>query len=568
MKSVFQNFTQTEKFYLLVLAAISFLVVLPVLFSGIPYGYDLPHHYQCAMTFYEAFLEGDFYPSWAANRNFGYGGMESRLYPPVAHYSLAVGYFLTGSWHIGSWLVFLLFTFLGALGIYLWAKEYLPARRAVFAGCFYALMPYHLNQLYNTFFFAEFVGSAILPFSFYFVSRVCRRGKAADVAGLAVSFAALILTHLPLTVIGSICLTIYALTLLKRENPWRQFGKLSAGVLLGLGVSSFFWTKVLLERDLMAKAAVYADLWLDYRLNFLLTPIQTFEGDLPTTIYETSLIFYDFQLLVILVLTAGCTVPFLIWLKGKELRMKGIWLIFGLSVFLAIPASRFVWDTVKPLQEVQFPWRWMAIISITASMLSANYLNHLFDWFKTKNRAFALIVAGCILSFITYSASQIVRPALYIEKEKVSAYMEKTSADIGFTFWWTIWARKEAFEIKEKVAAENRSVQFQKWTATEKEFEVSEGVSAPARIAVLYHPNWRAAVNGAPVEIKPDPHGAVLIPLDDKMSRVRLIFREPFAVVFAQRIAVFTALLLFLLLVIPVGCKFRSNALDLSTIEN
>ncbi len=569
MRSALQNFFRTEKFFLLAMAAVSVILLLPALFNGIPYGYDLPHHYQCAMTFYESFLAGDFYPSWSLNRNFGFGGMESRLYPPVSHYSLAVAYYLTGDWHFGSWLVFLIFTFLGALGIYLWAKEYLPARQAVFAGCFYALMPYHLNQLYNTFFFAEFAGSAVLPFAFYFVSRVCRRGKASDIAGLAIAFAALVLTHLPLTVIGSICLTIYAVTLLKRENVLLQITKLSAGVLLGLAASSFFWMKVLLERDLIAKAAVYADLWLDYRLNFLLTPVQTFEGDLPTTIYETSLIFYDYQLLMILVLTVGCTLPFLVWLKGREFRMKGVWLIFGLAVFLAIPFSRFVWDAVKPLQEVQFPWRWMAIVSIAASMLSASYLDHLFDWFKTKNRPLALMIGGCLLAFITYSASQIIRPALYIETEKVPQYMEKTSADIGFTFWWTVWARKEIFENKEKVTAENRAAQIRKWTATEKEFEISEGGAAQeeARIAVFYHPNWKASVNGAPVEVKSDPHGAVLIPLDNKTSHIRLIFEEPFAVKTAQRISVLAAILLLLMLVFPSGKKLRSNNLPLLTVE-
>lgn len=243
MKTVLQNFARTEKFRLLMLAAVSFILLIPVLVNGIPYGYDLPHHYQCAITFYEGFLNGDLYPSWSLNRNFGYGGMESRLYPPVSHYSLAVAYYFAGDWHIASWLVFLLFTFLGALGIYLWAKEYLPARQALFAGCIYALAPYHLNQLYNTFFFAEFVGSAVLPFSFYFVSRVCRRGKISDVVGLAASLAVLILTHLPLTVIGAICLAIYSLARLKRENFPAQIAKLSGAVALGLMASSFFWTK-------------------------------------------------------------------------------------------------------------------------------------------------------------------------------------------------------------------------------------------------------------------------------------------------------------------------------------
>jgi uncharacterized membrane protein len=559
MKSALQNFTGTEKFYLLVLAAVSVVVVLPVLFNGIPYGYDLPHHYQCAMTFYEAFQTGDFYPSWSLNRNFGYGGMETRLYPPVSHYSLAVAYYLTGSWHFGSWLVFTIFTFLGALGIYLWAKEYLPARQAVFAGCFYALMPYHLNQLYNTFFYAEFVGSALLPFSFYFVARVCRRGTAADVAGLAISFAALVLTHLPLTVIGSLCLAIYALTHLKRGQLFAQIGKLSAGVALGLAASSFFWTKVLLERDLMAKTSVYPDPWLDYRFHFLLTPLQSFDGELLTRIYETSSFYYDLMFLMMVVLVAGCTVPFLIRLKGKEFKMRGVWVLFGLSVFLAIPFSRFVWDAFKPLQEVQFPWRWLAIVAIAASMLSAGYINHLFEWFKTKHRPLALIIGGCILSFATYSVSQVIRQAPYIEKDGVVTYMNKTSADIGFTFWWTNWTRKEAFDVKEKVLTANRAVQIDKWTATEKEFQIAAGSANQARIAVFYHPNWQATVNDAPVTPEPDANGATLVSIPAQTTNVKITFLEPRKVEIAQKISkiAWLAILLTLFFCLPEKSFFN-----------
>ena len=531
MKSAFCSFTQTEKFYLLVLAAVSVATVLPVLYYGIPYGYDLPHHYQCAMTFYEGFLKGDFYPSWAENRNFGYGGMESRLYPPVSHYALALAYYLTGSWHLGSFAVFAIFTFAGALGVYLWAKEYLPAPEAVAAGCFYALMPYHLNQLYNTFFYAEFVGSAVLPFSFYFVSRVCRRGRAADVVGLGISFAVLILTHLPLTVIGSLCLVIYGLTLLKRESFFAQTAKLAGGVILGLAASSFFWTKVLLEQDLMAKTRVYADPWLDYRLHFLLTPIQSFEGALLTRIYETSSFYYDLMFLMTVVLVIGCTVPFLIRLKGKEFKMRGVWGLFGLSVFLAVPFSRFLWDLLKPLQEVQFPWRWLAIVSLAAAMLSAGFIRHLVGWFKTRNRPLALVIAGCILSFATYSISQVIRQAPYIEKADVRSYMDKTEKDIGFTFWWTNWTRKAAFDVKEKVLVpEDRPFNIQTWTATTKEFQIDDGIPGNARVAVLYHPNWQAKVNGGFAEVKPDENGAVLIPVGAGKAMVRLEFVEPFAV--------------------------------------
>ena len=529
MKTLFVKFLQDEKFYVLLIVIVAVAVMLPVLISGLPFGYDLPHHFQCATTFYESILSGDFYPSWSLNRNFGYGGMETRLYPPISHFTLAVFYLITGNWHIASWLVLTLFSFLGGYAVYLWAREYMPASQAVFAGCIYILLPYHLNQIYNTFFYAEFVGSSLLPFTFVFISRVCRRGKMSDVVGLAISFAVLILTHLPLTVIGAFCFTIYGLSLLRREKILSQMTKLTIGAFGGLAASSFFWVKVIQERDLLAKTTIYPDPWLDYHLHFLFTPIQSFVGELQIRIYETATFFYDLMFLYTVILALGCTVPFLIWLKRKD-KLTGVWLVFAVSVFLAVPFSKFVWDGLPLLQEVQFPWRWLSIVSITASVLSASKLNYLIEWFKSKKRPLALLVFGSILFVVAFSIGQIMRQAPFIPKENISRMMDHNAKDKGFTFWWTIWTREEAFDIKDKVLAENRDVQIEKWTATEKDFQILAGEAENARIAVFYHPNWKATINDVPVETKPDENGAVLIPISDQVSTVKLSFQENYFV--------------------------------------
>ncbi len=549
MKASFVKFLQDEKFCLLIIAAVAIAVMLPVLIIGVPYGYDLPHHYQCATTFYESILSGDFYPSWSLNRNFGYGGMETRLYPPISHYSLAVFYLITGNWHIATWLVLTLFSFLGGYSVYLWAREYLPAGQAVFAGCIYILLPYHLNQVYNTFFYAEFVGSSLLPFTFVYISRICRRGKMSDVVGLAISFAVLILTHLPLTVIGSICFAVYGLSLLRREKILSQTVKLAISVFGGLAASSFFWVKVLQERDLLAKTTVYPDPWLDYRLHFLLTPLQTYVSDLQIRIYETSAIFYDLMFLYTVILALGCTVPFWIWLKRTD-KLTGVWLVFGLSVFLAIPFSRFVWDLSPLLQEVQFPWRWLSIVSIAASVLSASKLNYLVKWFEGKKRPFALLIASSILFVVTFSISQIIRPAPFVPKEEVASMLEKNAKAEGFTFWWTIWTKKEAFDIKDKVSAADRNIKIEKWTATEKDFQISSGETENARIAVFYHPNWKATVNDISVETKPDENGAILILISNQSSNVRLSFEENLSV----KIAIIVSMILWLTLLFSFPC--------------
>ncbi len=513
-----------DRYNICFITLITSLVMLPVLFKGLPYGYDMTHHFQCAFTFYESFINGDFYPSWSLFRNQGFGGMELRLYPPISHYTLAVFYFLCGDWHIATWLTLTFFTVIGSLGIYLWARELMSAPQAVFAACIYAFLPYHLTQVYNTFFYAEFAGSAVLPFCFAFVARICKRGRTSDVVGLAVAYCALILTHLPLTVIGSVCLGIYALSFFELKDFISKFSKLALALIISLTGSSFFWIKVLQERDLLAKTSVYPDPWLDYRLHFLLTPIQTFEG-LHLEIYENSLFFYDLMFLCAVGLAFVCTIPFIFTHKFRS-RLNGVWFVFIASVFLAIPFSRFVWDNLGFLQEVQFPWRWLSIVCITASILSASYLDCLVEWFRGKKRPMALIICGSIIAVLTFSISQIIAQAPFVERNQVQNWVAATEHAEGFTFWWTLWTRKEIFRDKAPVSAENREVQVQKWTATEKEFQVAAGESKNARIAVFHHPNWQAEVNGIPVTVKPDENGASLILVPNKISNVKFYFQE------------------------------------------
>jgi hypothetical protein len=540
MKDFFGKFIHSEKFYLLIVAALACSVMLPILFRGLPYGNDWVHHYQCAYSYYEGILAGDFYPSWSAVRNLGYGGMELRLYPPVSHYSLALFYLVVQDWHIAVWLTATFFSILGSFGVYGWAREMMTARNAAFAGGIYALMPYHLNQLYNTFFFAEYVGSAVLPFSFWFVWRVAKHGKPLDIIGLAASFALLILTHLPLTVIGSICLLIYGLSLIERPRFFSQLVKLTAAVLLGLASSSFFWVKVLQERDLMAKTSIYNDPWIDYRWHFLFTPFQAMTDETQIKIYENATYFYDKLFLCSLILVIFCVIPFVIWTRGKQERnLKGVWMIFGLSVFLTAPISSFLWDKLFFLQEVQFSWRWLAVIGMAAAILSGSKFSHLIEWFQTKKRPAALIIAGSIFAVIIFSATKVVNNALFIPTDITEITVKSVQTAKGFAFWWTIWTYKEALNNLEKVSTENRDVQIHNWQPKEREFQISPGDGEFARVAAFYHPNWKATVNESPVEIRPDENGAILIPIPQLHSEIKLSFRETLAQQIGQWISGF-----------------------------
>src|SRR4029453_3454175 len=111
----------------------------------------------------------------------------------------------------------------------------------MWAGILYGVAPYHLNQIYQAFLLAEFAASSILPFAFAFAARICARRRPLDMAGVAAPFALLFLTHLPITVIGSMALGIYVLATLRRNERFKTLMCLAISLALGLAASAFYW---------------------------------------------------------------------------------------------------------------------------------------------------------------------------------------------------------------------------------------------------------------------------------------------------------------------------------------
>ena len=105
---------------LILLASIA--LVIPIFVWGIPFGNDLPQHFQFAHQFERVVSEGFLYPSWAANPNSGFGDVGVRFYPPLSYYLLVVFKLFAGDWFLGSVLTFGFLFFIGGVGVYVWSR--------------------------------------------------------------------------------------------------------------------------------------------------------------------------------------------------------------------------------------------------------------------------------------------------------------------------------------------------------------------------------------------------------------------------------------------------------------
>src|ERR1700716_2485596 len=253
----------------MIVAVVAIAALLPIMIFGIPNGADLPNHLRFALPFYESIQAGHFHPGWLAESNYGLGDPRFIFYPPGLYYLLSASRMITGQWFSASILVFLFLSVAGGLGAYFWARTIFSPAVAMWTGILYTLAPYRLNELYQASLLSEYAACSILPFAFAFVERVIRRKSVYDVIGLGAAYALLILTHLPITVIGSLALTAYALIRIERKFLLATLARLALGVTLGLAASSFFWTSMLAELSWIKGNSAGLNPYYDYRLNFL-----------------------------------------------------------------------------------------------------------------------------------------------------------------------------------------------------------------------------------------------------------------------------------------------------------
>ena len=522
---------ETIHVILLMLAAI--VMISPTVFWGMPSSRDLSNHFRFALPFYDALRSGHLYPGWLAESNGGFGDASFRFYPPALYYLLALLRAITGDWYAASVSTFAVLSALGALGVYFWAREFGSSETAMWAGMFYSVAPYHLNQLFQALMLAEFAGAAVLPFAFAFTERVCRHRRGRDVAGLAIAYALLVLTHLPLAVIGSMALFVYALLRTDRKKLWATISALSFSVALGLAASACYWTTMLLEVKWIRADNVNPEPGLDYRDNFVLS---TFSTNYLNVWWMNILLFASLAMF---------WPALVLWRRSARERLQvdqkknsisngttALGLLLLQTLFMATPLSRPIWTAIRPLQETQFPWRWLSISSMVCAMLLSLSIPF---WRRLaiRKRPLVMFAFGTFAIAFAFSLSHIVREAHWLSPAEFQQTLNSIPGSQGVYQWLPIWTKDQLPSMSSTVEAGDRKITIEQWEPERRVFRVDAGQSSAARVRTFFYPHWKATANGRDLDVYPDQQGAIVLALPPNAETVTLEFREPERVRFA-----------------------------------
>lgn len=516
--------------YLGIACLLASAIILPIIVFGIPSGNDLPQHFQFANAYYDSIITGDGFPNYSSRENLGYGSVGIRFYPPLSYYILALARIVAGDWFDAAWLAFMFWMVLGCAGVYFWARWWLQPRDSAIAAAAFVLFPYHLNQLFISFIYADFAGAAILPFCFGFLTRIIDRGKRTDVLGLAVAFGALVLTHLPTTIIGSMCLGFYGLVLIYRRRAFMQAIKAAIAIALGLAASSYYWIRMIGEMGWLNHATekyssghyYYGNRFFpnsiyhiatDYKDNMVLSDILT----------VLSLLFFVTALTYLVFKRQNKTEP-----GGESFVFSAVMPLAGFAFFMTTPLSGPIWAAIEPLQKTQFPARWMSVVAICGAMIVGASAHFLLKGEFLKKRSWIYASIIFVSLFLVIDTVYFLYPSAFvpITRDKFETQIRELPDKENYQFWWSIWSSPEALRVTEKVVADERRSTVVTWKPEERTFTTEAGGAGYARVATFWYPRWRAEVNGTPVDVLRDGSGVILIPVPSEKATVRLWFQE------------------------------------------
>ena len=501
-----------------------------------------------------ALADGHFPVRWMPDAAYGFGYPFFSYYAALPFYVgaglISLGLGLIAAIKVTQWLGFLL------AAVATWglvdhfgrhdASDRAPGRRWApwLAAAAYTFAPYHLVNVYvRGDSLTEFWAMGFYPLVLWMAARLAQQPGRGRVAALALSYAALLLTHNISALLFTPLLLLFCLLLAAQRGratgDWgiRTWGSPAAGLALGLAVASFYWLPALGEQDAVQLDAQTTG-YFHYANHF-----RGFGGD-AVPLVQPSLVFnYDVAAgtpfatgAVQAVLALGGVLAALSSLRrpGHAARPLPVFALLVLLVSTAMmtPLSRPVWDGLPLLPMVQFPWRFLALQALAVALLAAE----LARLERGRWPAAGLVTALALASLVGLRPASVSLTTADVTPERLQLY-EWFSGNVGTTIRYEYLPRAVVPRLTTSpavltgqpmaarfLAGEGSARPVAERTGRQRwQVDVTSG-AATVTFPTLYWPGWRAEVDGQPALLRPaESLGTMTVDLPAGRHTVALI---------------------------------------------
>lgn len=374
---------------LLILLA-SLAAILPLILRGPSCGHDFDFHFLSWLEAARDWHAGLVYPHWLVLANYGAGEPRFIFYPPLSWFTGAAlgslgGIFLSPhtAWTAAPILMVGLSFFAAGCAVYAFLRRFVSASTATLCACLFIANPYLLFVAYERAAFAELLATALIALLLLLALKPSFR-----IVPTAIVIAALWLTNAPSAVMG--CYLLAGITLLRiiLERKLNVACHAAAACAIGTALAGFYLLPAAYEqRWVQIKQAIGEGMRVEDSFFFEHTGQQYHDQVLHTA-----------SLITLILVAVGLLAALFAWRQRDPSRTKLLAILTTTLLalfFLQFHISDFIWHFAPRLQFLQFPWRWLQVVSILSIALLALAIDH-FSSRLLLRAAAAMLIAGSI----------------------------------------------------------------------------------------------------------------------------------------------------------------------------
>ncbi len=350
----------------------------PIVRNGFPAGHDTPAHVTYTYLFDRAIRDGQFPVRWVEGVRYGYSQPLFNFYQPGFYYLVEATHLLFPSLALSLKLtVILVWALAGGFMFLLFSKHgLLPG---LLAASLVACSPYVLLDVYVRAAYPELSAIALAIGLLWAVEHARHSSPPWLVVALALLTCLALMCHLPTVLIFSPLLAVAIGRGVLHPGTRRNAIVSATACTVGAGLAAFYVIPALGELQ-HTRIAELTSNYFDYHRHFVY-PRQWllydwgFGGSVEGPNDQMS-----FQLGIAQLTAIAAAIGALVWAMVARRSRAPVWhlapwlAVVAVALLLMTETSVALWDAIPALAYLQFPWRFLMLVTVACGALGAGAL--------------------------------------------------------------------------------------------------------------------------------------------------------------------------------------------------
>lgn len=495
---------------ILIVIFFSFISVSNLLKPGLHPTHDGEYHVVRFYEFHKVLNEGNLYPRWAPDFNFGFGIPLFNYVYPFPNYFSALMHFLSFSF-INAFKLNLFFaTIVGGIFFYLWTKRFWGSIGGLISSVFYIYSPYHFVDIFVRGSVGEVWALCFFPAFLWSITEFIFENDNKYIIITPILLSLLIFSHNILALMFTIFGMIYVIYLIIIYKKYYLLKKLILMFFLGFGLSSIFWLPALLESGYVKGLQIYnlkENFPEIYQLIFPSWGSGFSKNDLQNLMsYQIGIL----NLIVVFILLIKMILGFKNHIKRNLILffLSSFFIVFILMLEISLP----IWEKIPLLSYFQFPWRLLSLETLITAFLAGGLIE-VFNIKSVKINFFIFLIILIISIFFTVN----YRKPAYFHLRDDNYYLKKSnfidSTNSPGNYFNTIWSNLKNKKEVNKIDLVDKTTQIDIISIKSIEYVllIQAQEKTVIKVNTSYFPGWRYKINGVEKDVERGTDGSIVL---------------------------------------------------------